>query len=118
MLLTLEEIKQQCGISPDDDTRNNLLTLFALSAQKSVEHKTGRALFATVADLPVVNGWYATMDESPDLKLVMLLLVTHFNDNPSATTEVSVRTLPFSVNALVAPYIVFDASILPQVPVA
>jgi uncharacterized phage protein (predicted DNA packaging) len=115
MLLSLLEVKQQCGISPDDTSRDNLLTLYILSAQKSVEHKTGRALFASVNDLPLVNGWYATLDESPDLKLVLLLLVTHFNDNPSATTEDSVRTLPFSVNALVSPYVVYDASILPQI---
>jgi len=114
MLLTLSEIKQQCSISPDDDTRDSLLTLYAQTAQKFIEHKTGRCLFALKTDIPTENGWYASIDEAPDLKLAMLLLVTHFNDNPSATTEVSTRTMPFSVNQMVAPYIVFDSSILPS----
>jgi uncharacterized phage protein (predicted DNA packaging) len=115
MLLTLPVIKQQCRINPDDDSRDALLTVYGDSAKKTIENKTGRKLFALKADIPAENGWYASIDDCPDLMLAMLLLVTHYNDNPSATTESTTRTLPFSVKDLVSPYIVCDPSILPDV---
>lgn len=115
MLLTLAEIKQQCRINPDDASRDLLLTVYGQSAQKFIENKTGRQLFALKENIPIENGWYESLEDAPDLKLAMLMLVTHFNENPSATTEDATRTVPFSVTSLYSPYIVCDTSILPTV---
>ena len=90
-----------------------MLTLYGETAKKLIENKTGRKLFALKTDIPEENGWYASIDDCPDLMLAMLLLVTHFNDNPSASTDITTRTLPFSVKDLTSPYIVCDTSILP-----
>lgn len=113
MLLTLPEIKQQCRINPDDDSRDLLLNIYGQSAQKFIENKTGRKLFALIENIPAENGWYESLEDAPDLKLAMLMLVTHFNENPSATTEESTKTVPYSVKSLYSPYVVCDTSILP-----
>ncbi len=113
-LVSLAEIRQQCRIPADDESGDLMLELYAGAAKKMIENKTGLCLFGTKDEFPVEKGWYQAIDEAPDLKLAILLLITHFFENPSATTDVSTRTLPFSVKDFISPYIVTDPSIPPD----
>ena len=101
-------------MSDSDNTKDTLLTLYANVAQKFIENKTGRTLYATNNDLPTAAGWHVSLESSPDLKLALLLLVTHFHENPSATSDETVKTVPYSFYALISPYIVADPTILPE----
>ncbi len=113
MLLTLKEIKDQLRIEQADTLEDGLLTSYALAAQHTLQHATGRKFFATKADVPPGCVWWVVLSESEDIKLAMMLLVGHYYLNREATTEASLRQIPLGVKALIGPYVVLFPEIDP-----
>ncbi|HBP8874081.1 TPA: phage gp6-like head-tail connector protein [Escherichia coli] len=102
MLLTMEEIKSQLRLDEDFTDEDSLLILLGNAVQSRTENFLNRKLYATDADQP---------EDDPDglvmpaeVKLALLLLLTHFYENRSAVTEVEKLELPMSFNWLVGPY--------------
>ena len=77
MLLTMEEIKAQLRLDEDFDADDRHLQLLACAAQKHLPD---------------------------DIRLGMLMLISHFYENRSSVTDVEKMELPMSFNWLVGPY--------------
>ena len=102
MLLTMEEIKAQLRLDEDFDADDRHLQLLACAAQKRTETYLNRKLYAPDETIP---------DSDPDglhlpddIRLGMLMLISHFYENRSSVTDVEKMELPMSFNWLVAPY--------------
>ncbi|MFP2457000.1 head-tail connector protein, partial [Escherichia coli] len=94
MLLTMEEIKAQLRLDEDFDTDDRHLQLLACAAQKRTETYLNRKLYAPDETIP---------DSDPDglhlpddIRLGMLMLISHFYENRSSVTEVEKLDMPQS----------------------
>lgn len=102
MILSLEELRRQCRIGTDNTGHDEQLTLLCLAAQSRVEKMTGKKLYNTEAEKPDEDLTGIVLEESVDIKLALLLLVAHYFDNPSATSDRVVHTVPFAFDDLVS----------------
>lgn len=91
MLLTMEEIKAQLRLDEDFDTDDRHLQLLACAAQKRTETYLNRKLYAPDETIP---------DSDPDglhlpddIRLGMLMLISHFYENRSSVTDSSGDTV-------------------------
>ena len=94
MLLTMEEIKAQLRLDEDFDADDRHLQLLACAAQKRTETYLNRKLYAPDETIP---------DSDPDglhlpddIRLGMLMLISHFYENRSSVTEVEKLDMPQS----------------------
>ncbi|HGU7961992.1 TPA: head-tail connector protein [Escherichia coli] len=69
---------------------------------RAERHDDNRTLYATADDRPADDPDGLVI--SDDVKLALLLLVSHFYENRSTVTDVEKMELPMSFNWLVAPY--------------
>lgn len=102
MLLKMEEIKAQLRLDEDFTDEDSLLELMGQAVQSRTENFLNRRLYATAADLPEDDPDGLVMPD--EIRLALLLLVTHFYENRSTVTEVEKLELPMSFNWLVGPY--------------
>ncbi|EDR5597118.1 phage gp6-like head-tail connector protein [Salmonella enterica subsp. diarizonae] len=102
MLLKMEEIKAQLRLDEDFTDEDSLLELMGQAVQSRTENFLNRRLYAMAADLPEDYPDGLVMPD--EIKLALLLLVTHFYENRSTVTEVEKLELPMSFNWLVGPY--------------
>lgn len=103
MLLSPEEIKAQLRLDEDYADEDNFLELLGRAVQARTENYLNRRLYA--AD----GGRVPEEDPeglilSDDIRMGMLLLLTHLYENRSTVTEVEKVELPMSFNWLVGPY--------------
>ncbi len=106
MLLTLDQVKDQLKIDRAEADEDEQLTLYATAVESVVKANINRPIYATIDDIPAGTSWAISVDENPDLLLAMLLLVTHFYLNRSATTADNSRQLPLGVKMLLSPYVI------------
>ncbi|MDM3203905.1 head-tail connector protein [Citrobacter sp. Cf097] len=102
MLLSMEEIKAQLRLDDDFTDEDSLLALLGKAAQSRTENYLNRRLYEKPQDIPPDDPDGLVM--SDEVKLAMLMLVSHFYENRSAVTEVEKLELPMSFNWLVGPY--------------
>jgi len=102
MLLTMEEIKVQLRLDDDFTDEDILLALLGKAAQSRTENYLNRRLYAEPGDKPEDDPDGLVMPD--DVKLALLMLVSHFYENRSAVAEVEKLVLPMSFNWLVDPY--------------
>lgn len=102
MLLTMEEIKAQLRLDEDFDADDRHLQLLACAAQKRTETYLNRKLYAPDETIPESDpdGLHLT----DDIRLGMLMLISHFYENRSSVTEVEKLGMPQSFGWLVGPY--------------
>ena len=100
MLLTLQEIKTQLRL--DGDEEDSLLELFSSAVQKRTETFLNRNLYEKPEDIP--EGDAEGLALPSDVKLGMLLLLTHYYENRSSVSEVEQLEMPMSFTWLVGPY--------------
>ncbi|EMF5211758.1 hypothetical protein A3460_05435 [Enterobacter roggenkampii] len=102
MLLTLEEIKHQLRLEEDYNEEDEHLTMLGKAAQARTVSFLNRTLYSESAGVPDTdpNGMIMT----DDIRLGMLLLVTHFYENRSSVSEVEKAEMPQSFTWLVGPY--------------
>lgn len=104
MFVTLEEIKQQLQIDPADTEDDALLNRLGAVASEQVEADCNRKIYATQA----AKDADATAPEdsiviNERVKHAALLLISHFFENRSATTEDALKYTPFAYRALIDP---------------
>lgn len=102
MLLTLEEIKRQLRLEEDYSDEDSLLETFSKAVQARTETYLNRKLYDAVSDIPADDPDGLVLPD--DIRLGMLLLVTHFYENRSSVTEVEKTEMPQSYTWLVGPY--------------
>ncbi|EFA4420872.1 TPA: head-tail connector protein [Escherichia coli] len=102
MLLTMEEIKAQLRLDEDFDADDRHLQLLACAAQKRTETYLNRKLYAPDETIP--DSEPDGLQLPDDIRLGMLMLISHFYENRSTVTDVEKMELPMSFNWLVAPY--------------
>ncbi|UXY12069.1 head-tail connector protein [Kosakonia sp. ML.JS2a] len=102
MLLTLSEIKAQLRLDEDFTDEDTLLVLLGSAVQARTESFLNRTLYEKSATVPVEDPEGLAMPD--DVKLGMLLLLTHYYENRSSVSEIEKSEMPQSYNWLVGPY--------------
>ncbi|QLR42780.1 phage gp6-like head-tail connector protein [Enterobacter sp. RHBSTW-00994] len=102
MLLDLSEIKRQLRLEDDYAEEDELLNMIGGAVQSRTESFLNRNLYAKKSDLSDADPEGLVMTD--DIKLGMLLLVTHFYENRSSVSEVEKMEMPQSYTWLVGPY--------------
>lgn len=102
MILTKEEIKRQLRLEVDDTTEDDLITALGCAAESRTATYLNRNLYAEAEDIQ--EGDDRGLVVSDDLRLAMLMLVTHFYENRSTTSEVEMLETPLAYSWLVSPY--------------
>ncbi|ELY9614294.1 phage gp6-like head-tail connector protein [Salmonella enterica] len=100
MLLTLDEIKQQCRIETDFTEDDDLLNRIGAAAQSRTETRTNRKLYAD--QVPDTDPCGLLL--SDDIKQAMLLLVGYWYENRVAVNDFEQSEAPLGYNWLVDPY--------------
>lgn len=102
MLITIEEIKQQCYLDESDISEDKYLALLSSAAIKHIENYTNRKIYES-ADL-VPEGVENALIWSDDLKIGALLLIGHLYENRENSTEKAMHSIPLGFHAFVGPY--------------
>ncbi|NDO83917.1 hypothetical protein CJP72_25235 [Citrobacter sp. NCU1] len=100
MLLTLDEIKQQCRIEPDFTEDDDLLNQIGSAVQIRTETRINRKLYADEVPVPDPDGLILP----DDIKQAMLLLVGYWYENRLAVNDFEQSEAPLGYNWLVDPY--------------
>ncbi|MFP7605625.1 head-tail connector protein [Serratia quinivorans] len=102
MLLTRDEIKAQCKLEPDFTDEDALLDLLGQAVQTRTETYLNRTLYAP--DSPIPESDPDGLHLPADIKMGMLLLVTHYYENRSAVSDFEKTDLPMGYVWFVGPY--------------
>ncbi len=92
MLLTLEEIKGQCRLENDFNDEDRLLELLALAAEAKATTYLNRNLYKTLDEIPELDDDGIVITE--DVRLGMLMLVSHWYENRSSVSELEMTETP------------------------
>lgn len=97
--LTLEEIKNQCRIAPEDTEEDGLLQMYGVAAEQTVLGLINRSV------LECVDEYGTDLDGAVPLKQAMLVLVAQSYKYREASTPENVNAVPYGVQTLIAPYV-------------
>lgn len=90
MLLSVEEIKAQLRLDEDFEADERYLQLLARAVQKRTETYLNRKLYAPDETIPDSDPDGLLLQD--DIRLGMLMLISHFYENRSSVTEVENST--------------------------
>lgn len=102
MLLILDDIKAQLRLEPDFTEEDALLTLMGQAVQTRTETFLNRKLYAPDSEIPETDPDGLLLPD--DIRMGMLLLVTHYYENRSAVSDFEKTDLPMGYVWLVGPY--------------
>ncbi|MCZ0823706.1 head-tail connector protein [Dickeya solani] len=102
MLLTLDQIKRQLRLESDYTDEDELLTLLGNAVQRRTETYVNRNLYSGVDDIPATDPDGLVL--SDDIRLAMLLLLTHYYENRSSVSDFEKTEVPQGYSWLVGPY--------------
>ncbi|APC45960.1 head-tail connector II [Halomonas phage QHHSV-1] len=109
-MLDLSIIKPHVRLELDETDEDVLLETYATAAQRLVENRTGRTLYATEGEIPTDSETGEPTDDSAlvlddDLTTAMLLLIGHwFLNREAVVIGSSTAEVPMAVEALISPY--------------
>ncbi|MCQ5469690.1 head-tail connector protein [Pantoea brenneri] len=101
MLLTLDEIKMQCRLESDFTDEDAHLELLALAAEAKATTYLNRNLYKTLTDIPDLD--LDGMVITEDIRLGLLMLVSHWYENRSSVTEIEKSETPMAFYFLLEP---------------
>ncbi|AMO47616.1 Phage protein [Enterobacter sp. FY-07] len=102
MLLTLSEIKAQLRLDEDFTEEDTLLGLLGDAVQARTESYLNRTLYEKNTTVPDTDPEGLALPD--DVKLGMLLLLTHYYENRSSVSEIEKVEMPLAYNWLVGPH--------------
>ncbi|WP_407321770.1 head-tail connector protein [Dickeya ananatis] len=102
MLLTPDQIKRQLRLEPDYTDEDELLTLLGNAVQQRTETYLNRKLYPSAADIPDTDPDGLAL--SDDIRLAMLLLLTHWYENRSSVSDFEKAEVPQGYAWIVGPY--------------
>lgn len=97
---SIQELRYQCRIDSDDNTEDVMLTLYLNASLKHAEKITNRHLYDS--DVPDYDPNGLVVED--DIKLALMLLVSHWYENREPVSSDSVNTIPFGVDAILKQY--------------
>ena len=97
--LTLEEIKAQCRIAPEDTEEDGLLQMYGVSAEQTICKLINRCV------LECIDEYGVDLDEAQPLKSAMLILVAQMYKYREASTPDTVNAVPYGVQTMIAPFV-------------
>jgi len=100
MIPSIDELKGQCRIDPDDDSEDSLITVYGEAALEKAEKYLNRQLFEDAIPPGVTNGLVI----NSSVKLAIMLAVAHWYANREATTVNSLTEVPLGFFSLLADY--------------
>lgn len=98
MFPTINDLKVQCRIDPDDDSENTLITLYGDAAREKAQKYLNRPLFDDEVPPEVTNGLLV----GATVKLAILLAVGHWYENREATTSTALSEVPLGFFSLLS----------------
>lgn len=101
MLLTLDVIKMQCRLENDFTEEDRLLELLALAAEARAVTYLNRNLYKTPDDIPASDEDGIVISE--DIRLALLMLVSHWYENRSSVSELEMSETPQAFEFLLYP---------------
>ena len=99
--LTLDNIKAQCRIMPENTLEDKILTLYGAAAENTLLNAMNR----TVESLTEEYG-----EVPDDLHVAGLLLANHLYEHRGPTTNVSLSVVPYSLDWLWKPYAILTSN--------
>ncbi|WJV61360.1 head-tail connector protein [Pectobacteriaceae bacterium C52] len=102
MLLTLDQIKRQLRLESDYTDEDELLTLLGTAVQRTTETYVNRNLYPSAQDIPDTDPDGLAL--SDDIRLAMLLLLTHWYENRSSVSDFEKAEVPQGYAWIVGPY--------------
>ena len=109
-MLELDIIKQHVRLELDFSEEDALLETYSVAAQRFVENRTGRTLYATKSEIPTDPESGEVTDDSAlvlddDITAAMLLLIGHWYANRESVVLGTITSeLPMAVESLISPY--------------
>ncbi|VVT61806.1 FIG01046441: hypothetical protein [Kosakonia radicincitans] len=102
MLLTLPDIKAQLRLEVDFADEDDFLSLLGSAVQSRTEAFLNRKLYDKQESIPVEDPEGLVLTD--DIRLGMLLLLTHYYENRTSVSEIERSEMPLAYNWLVGPY--------------
>lgn len=93
--ISIEEVKTQCRIDPEDNTEDTLLQTFAEAAEQTVQNLINRDAANIIDEYTEVPA---------PVKTAMLILSAQYYKYREATTQDNVNNVPWGVQNLLLPY--------------
>ena len=93
--LTLEDIKAQCRIEPDNTLEDTLLTLYGAAAEQALLNACNRTYENLIDQYTEVPN---------DLYVAGLLLTCHLYEHRGPTTNVTLSVVPYTLDMFWKPY--------------
>lgn len=93
---SIQELRYQCHIDSDDDAEDVMLELYLNASLKHAEKIVNRHLYDDAVPEDDPDG--LVIDD--DVKLALMLLVSHWYENREPVSHDSVNTIPFGVEAI------------------
>lgn len=93
---SIQELRYQCRIDSDDDAEDVMLELYLNASLKHAEKIVNRHLYDDAVPEDDPDG--LVIDD--DVKLALMLLVSHWYENREPVSHDSVNTIPFGVKSI------------------
>ncbi|WP_395240106.1 head-tail connector protein [Escherichia coli] len=93
---SIQELRYQCRIDSDDDAEDVMLELYLNASLKHSEKIVNRHLYDDAVPEDDPDG--LVIDD--DVKLALMLLVSHWYENREPVSHDSVNTIPFGVEEI------------------
>ncbi len=102
MILSLEEIKRQLRLEDDYSEEDDLLTALGKAAEARTENFLNRKIYSPGSGIPATDADGLVL--SDDLRLAMLMLVSHFYEHRSSVSDFEQTATPMAYEWIVRPY--------------
>lgn len=102
-LLDLSLFKKQLRLEADDDSEDELLTLYLSSAEANISRLLGQKVYRTTAEIDPLIPYALSLEAEPDVTLAILLLASHFYLHREAVSDIEMSEIPMGVKAIVGP---------------
>ena len=101
---TLEQLRIQARLEPEDSSLDNQLETYAKAAVRAIENGTNRVLYSAAAPLPG-DAPENALQANEDIQLAILMMVAHWFDNPGAVNIGNITSeIPLGYRHLTEPY--------------
>lgn len=98
-VLTLEAIKTQCRIDPEEDYEDGILQIYGAAAEDMVFNMINRSF------LECLDEWGSPDRFPAPLTAAMLVLTAQSYKYREATSPEAINKVPYGVTAMLSPYV-------------
>lgn len=99
-MIPIEEARTHLGLEQDEQDFDSKITQLLPAAVAAVKNYLNRPLFETKSDLESAieagtdDGMGIALEGNDDIKIGILMFLTHFIDHPSISSELTIKEVP------------------------